>query len=507
MLSEYLAIAIRNSRLYGEIADTKRYLERLIHSAGEAIISVDTVDRIVAWNPAAERIFRFRREEVMQEPVTRLLPSAAYEEAKGALRAGDQAQMFEVMSQRKDGAPIRLGVTLSALTDQQGALQGILAIVRDVTAQHEMEAHMLQSEKLTALGQLAGGIAHDFNNLLQSILGYSQIALRQLDNPEVVQRGLRVIETAANDGAETVRRIQEFARLRPDEEFVPVEPNRVVEEAVAITRPRWEQRKEERGIQLELSLNLAPVPSILGRPAELREVLTNMILNAIDAMPEGGRLTLGTRATDDHVIVTVADTGMGIPEEVRRRIFDPFFTTKGEAGTGLGLSVSYGIVSRHGGIIRVESAEGQGTTFTIRLPILSVGRVALERPSEKFTEKKGRILMVEDDKQVQSVLAEMLRGVGHTVTQARSGNEALQSFQAGAFDLVFTDLGMPGMSGWEVAERIRALDRAVPIVFITGWGLKEEDWGRLRELGIRRCLFKPVKPSDLYHVAQEQLSH
>jgi PAS domain S-box-containing protein len=506
MLSEYLAIAIKNSRLYGEIADTKRYLERLIDSAGEAIVSVDVVDRIVAWNPAAERIFHYRREEVMHEPATRLLPAETYEEAKEALRSGERFRTFEVVSQRKDGSPIRLGVTLSALTDHLGSLQGILAIIRDVTAQHEMEAHMLQSEKLTALGQLAGGIAHDFNNLLQSILGYAQLALRQMDNLEVVERGLTIIETAANDGAETVRRIQEFARLRPDEEFVPVEITQVVEEAVAITRPRWEQRKEELGIPLELTLSLTPVPSILGRPAELREVLTNLILNAIDAMPEGGRLSIRTHADRDQVFVTVADTGTGIPEEIRRRIFDPFFTTKGDAGTGLGLSVSYGIVSRHGGEIKVESDEGRGTAFAIRLPVMSAGSQAPRETVENLPPRNGRILMIEDDKQVQSILVEMLKGGGHAVTQSRSGTEALREFKPGAYDLVFTDLGMAGMNGWEVAERIRQLDPAVPIIFITGWGLKEEDWDRLKELGIRRCLFKPVKPIDLYRVVQTELA-
>ncbi|MBI4562815.1 MAG: response regulator, partial [Candidatus Rokubacteria bacterium] len=342
MLSEYLAIALRNSRLYGEIAETKRSLEQLIRSAGDAIISVDREDRIVGWNPAAERIFGATEGEMRGQPIISVLPEPDYLPAKTALAAESPPQLFEVRRPRKDGASMELAVTLSAFGERGGERGGILAIVRDITAQREMEAQLLQSEKLTALGKLAGGIAHDFNNLLQAIMGYVQLMGKNPENVELVRRGLEVIQAAAIGGAETVKRIQQFARLRPDEAFILLDLNQVIREAVAITRPRWEELVDQRGAPTELRLDLAAIPPILGRPAALSEVVTNLILNAIEAMPSGGTLTIATRREgEDSVACTVTDTGGGMPEAVQRRIFEPFYTTKGKRGTGLGLSISY----------------------------------------------------------------------------------------------------------------------------------------------------------------------
>lgn len=506
MLSEYLAIAIRNSRLYGEIAETKRSLEQLIRSAGDAIISVDREDRIIGWNPAAERIFAAAESEVRGQPITLLLPEADYRQAKGALSAETPVRHFETFWTRKDGSHAELAVTLSALGNRNGEPEGILAIVRDITEQREIEAKLLQSEKLTALGQLAGGIAHDFNNLLQAILGYAQIIEKNPGNVEVVRRGLEVIQRAAAGASETVRRIQEFARLRPDEPFVPLDLNQVIRDAVEITRPRLEEQTSQQGIPLDLALDLTPLPPILGRPAALAEVITNLILNAFDAMPSGGKLTIATRREGaDRVACTVTDTGAGMPEAVRRRIFEPFFTTKGKRGTGLGLSISYSIVTRHGGEMRVESQQGRGTTFALRLPVASQATAELPPKAAQAPSRAGRILLIDNEPQVLAVLTEMLQAGGHSVTPARSGAEALALFAPGCFDLVLTNIGMPEMTGWEVADRLHTADPRVPIAFITGWGLSEEDRERCRARGIRHTLFKPVRPGDLLQVIQTTL--
>jgi CheY-like chemotaxis protein len=364
-----------------------------------------------------------------------------------------------------------------------------------MTAQRELETQMHQSEKLTALGQVAGGIAHDFNNLLQAILGYSQLMAKNMENVDVVRRGLSVIETEAAGGAETVRRIQKFARLRPDEPFISVELNQVIQDAVAITRPRWEERVAKGGVPLRLDLRLAPLPDVMGRPSELNEVVTNLILNAIDAMPHGGTLGIYTRPEgDEHVVLTIADTGVGMPEHVRRRIFDPFFTTKGEEGTGLGLSVSYSIIQRHCGEMRVESAGtqddvhhrpagGQPTTRRRRPPRSSW---APRRPHPPRGQRAA----------VMTILGEMLTEAGHHVLPVASGVEALRVFVPGGVDLVMTNLGMTGMTGWDVAERVRASDPQVPVVFITGWGLQAEDRERCKKLGVTNVLFKPVRPAS-----------
>jgi PAS domain S-box-containing protein len=506
MLSEYLAVAIRNSRLYGEVAETKQSLERVISSAGDAIISVDHDGRIQSWNPAAERIFNLTPARAIGSPLSALLPEEAYAEARTSLSLSRPVKFFDVTTKREDGRPISLAVTLSLLPGRHGGLEGMLAIIRDTTAQKELEAQMHQSEKLTALGQMAGGIAHDFNNLLQAILGYAQLMGKNPCNVDVVRRGLQVIEKAATGGAETVRRIQKFARLRPEEPFVGLDLDQVIRDALAMTHPRWEEKRLKAGIPLELELDLKPVPVVMGRPAELNEVVTNLILNAIDAMPQGGTLRLRTRSQDRHVVFTVTDTGIGMTEAVRRRIFDPFFTTKGEEGTGLGLPVSYSIVKRHGGDIRVESRPGGGSTFTVVLPVGTPADSSSPTDAGSTAQRTGRVLLVDNDPQVMTILGEMLQDAGHHVVTVGSGPDALRVFAPGSFDVVVTNIGMVEMNGWELVDTLRARDTDIPIIFITGWGMQEQDQARCRGLGIFSVLFKPVRPAELYTTVQSALA-
>jgi PAS domain S-box-containing protein len=506
MLSEYLAIALRNSRLYGEIAETKRSLERLISSAADAIIPIDLGDRVAGWNPAARRIFGLSAIEAIGRAITSLLPEGEYRRAKDQLPRRGGVEHFEVTIGRDDGSSIILSVTLSGVWSSDGQLEGALVIARDITIQRGLEAQVLQSEKLTALGQLAGGIAHDFNNQLQAILGYTQLMKRAPWDLEMVQKALAIVEAAALGGTETVRRIQEFARARPDEALVPVDLNQVVHDAIAITHPRWEEQVARRGAGLELKLDLKAGLPVNGRPAALGEVVTNLILNAIDAMPNGGSLTITTRQEGvDRVILTVSDTGIGMPDSVRQRIFEPFFTTKGQRGSGLGLSVSHSIVKRHGGEIRVESEPGRGTTFRLSFPASTWPTEGAAPPARPQARRDARVLVVDDEPQVLSILTEMLKRGGHTVTTAGSGEEALGVFAPGRFDVVLTDIGMSGTNGWRLAERIRQLDAEVGVLFVTGWGLHETERGQLRRLRVRSCLFKPVRAADLDAAVQDAL--
>jgi len=497
MLSEYLAIALRNSHLYGEIADTKRSLEQLIASAGDAIISVDAGDRIDGWNPAAERVFGRAAAEVTGQRITELLPEREYRTARERLARGAAMEVFETTLTADRETPAALAVTLSGLRNRQGGLDGLIAIARDITAQREVENQLQQSEKLTALGQLAGGIAHDFNNLLQAILGYAQLMKANPTDPALLQRSLAVVESAALDGSETVRRIQQFARLRPDERFMPVDVNQIVQDAVAITRPRWEEKIAHDRRPMDLRLDLRAKQHIHGRSAALTEVMTNLVLNAMDAMPDGGTLSIATKDAADAVVVVVTDTGIGMPEHVRRRVFEPFFSTKGESGSGLGLSMAYSIIRRHGGDIRVESEPSRGTTFTLVMPCASEAPEPPSTPSTTAPRRSGRVLLVDDEPQVLSALAELLQAAGHEVSAAASGAAALKIYIPGRYDVVLTNIGMAGMNGWEVAERIRAVDVKVPVVFITGWGLREEERARLSAVRGQRCLFKPVRPDEL----------
>jgi PAS domain S-box-containing protein len=507
MLSEYLAIALRNSRLYGEIADTKQRLEQTISSAGEAIISLSPDDRIEKWNPAAERIFGCTAAQAIGRPITEMLPRGDYAEARRRLAEGTPWHEFQTTATAGQPRPVELAVTLSALHGRHGGLEGLIAIVRDITAQREVEKQLHQSEKLTALGQLAGGIAHDFNNLLQAILGYAQLMKQSLHDSQFVSRSLNVVEAAAVDGAETVRRIQQFARLRPDGPPVGVDVNQSVHDAVAMIRPRLEEKIARDNRPLDLQLHLGTIETINGRPAALTELMTNLLLNALDAMPDGGTLTVTTWGEPGrNVVLTVTDTGIGMPEAVRRRIFEPFFSTKGEGGSGLGLSMVYAIVRRHGGDIRVDSEPGRGATFTLTFPVASEPVGTEPESALPRARRPARVLLVDDDPKVLGTLTEILRSVGHSVTAAASGGAALTAYGPGRFDVVLTNLGMAGMNGWELAERVRRVDADIAILLITGWGLRDEEHGRLKTLKIRKCLFKPVRPGELDSAIQDALA-
>jgi signal transduction histidine kinase len=242
---------------------------------------------------------------------------------------------------------------------------------------------LIQSEKLRALGNLASGVAHDFNNILAAIMGRTQLLLREVEGAVIPEehkqhllKWLKVMEQLANDGAETVKRIQKFARTyraTSEKEFKPLDLNTIVLEAIEITRPKWKDEAQLKGISVEVEPDLGELSHTLGDPTEMREVLTNLIFNSIDALPDGGRIKISTRLRDNKLEIKVADNGLGMIEEIKNRVFEPFFTTKKEKGNGLGLSVAYGIISRHNGQITVESEPGEGTAFSITLPVYASG--------------------------------------------------------------------------------------------------------------------------------------
>jgi signal transduction histidine kinase/ActR/RegA family two-component response regulator len=345
-----------------------------------------------------------------------------------------------------------------------------------IAEQERIREQYAQIEKLSALGELASGVAHDFNNTLAGILGRAQLLLSTKD-PEKIEAGLRLIIKTAKDGAKTIKRIQDFARQRRDHDFQPVSVDQLLLDVREITRPRWKSRAESEGVHINLELQLGSDDArVMGDESELREVLVNLVFNAVDAMPQGGTLTLSAREGGGVVEIAVADTGEGMSEEVRSRVFDPFFTTKGKAGMGLGLAVSYGIVRRHEGGIEAESEAGRGTTFRIKLPAAkSTARpeTATEPPAITLMPQRPgatRILVVDDEENVRELLRDILESEGYQVGVASGGREALELLGGGAFDAVFTDLGMQGMSGWELAHAVRELNRTIPLAVITGWG-------------------------------------
>lgn len=388
-----------------------------------------------------------------------------------------------------------------------------------IAEQERIREQFSQMEKLSALGELASGVAHDFNNTLAGILGRAQL-LQRTNDPEKIKRGLEIIIKTTQDGAKTVKRIQDFARQRRDHDFELVSIDQILMDASEITRPRWKNCAEASNIHISLDLQIGSNAMVMGDDSELREVLVNMVFNAVDAMPEGGTLTLSTSTVDQSVIIKVIDTGVGMYPEVRSRIFDPFFTTKGKAGLGLGLAVSFGIIRRHGGNIEVDSQYGNGTEFRITLPVATIveGGIRVEfsnpeppppvlsEPAPPQFETQPKILVVDDEDFVRELMQEILEGEDCEVYLAASGNEALAMFGEFQFDAVCTDVGMPGMSGWELAREIRNQDQQIPIAVITGWG-EAVGSNEQKAAGVDWVIAKPFTAERIGELVRDVVCH
>jgi GAF domain-containing protein/CheY-like chemotaxis protein len=363
---------------------------------------------------------------------------------------------------------------------------------------------LVRSERLRAVGEMAAGVAHDFNNVLAAIMGRAQLMLTHIEEP-AHRRQLQIIEQAAMDGARTVRRIQEFTRMRRARAFEPVDLNEVVEEVVEVTRSRWKDEALRKSLTYEVRVEVAPVPSVAGDPSELREVMTNLVLNALDAMPDGGQVTLRTGIDGDYVFCRVTDTGIGMTEEVRQRVFDPFFTTKAEKGTGLGLSVAYGIITRHGGEIEVRSEPWRGSAFTVRLPRARVPLRSRHQAAVSGPDRRARVLLIDDEENVRHVLADILVAQGHTVVACAEGRAALTRLHEEPFDLVFTDLGLPGLSGWEITRLVKVRRPETPVILVTGWG-DQIELADAHSRGVDYIVAKPFEVDEVRATVSEALS-
>jgi nitrogen-specific signal transduction histidine kinase len=333
---------------------------------------------------------------------------------------------------------------------------------------------MVQTEKLRAMGEMASGIAHDFNNMLAVILGRTELVMDDVRDDKV-KKGIQIIEQAALDAAKTVKRLQDSTRIRVEHTFDPLDVNQVVKDVLKMVESRRVELEQTKGIAIKVEQELGNVGQVSGDAAELREALLNILFNAMDAMPTGGKLTVKSLQDEDWVQISITDTGMGIPEKMKNRIFEPFFTTKASRGSGLGLSVTYGIIARHGGMLKFDSAVGQGTTFHIRLP-LAVEAAKKETKKRKAAAAKfANILVVDDEPEVLKALGLNLEHFGHWVKGFTSGAEAVKAFKDGNYDLVITDLGMPGMSGWDVTRAIKEIQPDMPVLLITGWAIELDE--------------------------------
>jgi PAS domain S-box-containing protein len=495
----YSQLAIRPRERERELSQLAPAWRPQVEFAGDFVIVLDEEGRIADVDGGACRLLGYSREELLQLSLPDISPVPPGVDEREALRerfdrARSEPTLFESSVRRRDDTlfPVRVQVEVREVGGRQVA-RGILW---DLTEQKEAQARLLQTERLRILGQMASGVAHDLNNMLTHVLGNLQLLLGSMTDPQqrvLVER----MQRAALDGAETVKRLHTFARSQ-DVRTESVDLVALVTEVAELMRPSWEALTQERGVPVEFVIDVAPVPPVLGNAAELREVLVNLVQNALDAMPQGGTVRLAAEATAREVVVTVQDTGVGMPPRVRSRIFDPFYTTKGPAGSGLGLSIAYTIIARHRGQISVESEERQGTTFTLRLPVpasaLRSLRAEPARPGAATAPARaahpGRILVVDDERDLADMLARILEHDGHQVHVCTRGIEAVELLDQELYDLLLTDVSMPDMDGWEVARRAKTLHPQLPVGLITGWGFQLEGVDLLPR-GVDFVLSKP----------------
>jgi len=371
---------------------------------------------------------------------------------------------------------------------------------------------MVQTEKLRALGEMSSGVVHDFNNILAAILGRVQLMIKKMsateDHPyrQFFGKNLEVIEKAAMDGSHILSRISEFTKKKPTEKSVSLYIDQIIADVIELTKPRWYDQARASGKNIAVEFHRSGSLQTTGSPSELREVFTNLIINAVDAIPETGKISIDASIENEDLIkIVVEDNGQGMSDETKKKIFEPFFTTKGKHGTGLGLSVTYGIVNRHGGKIDVESSPGRGTKFTITIPRHSdSSKESVMCQSNNQEAVRSSILIVDDEESLVEVLIEILESGDHQVDAVSSAAEALEAMSKKKYDVLITDLGMDGISGWDLADVVYEKYRHMKVVIATGWGAQVGP-GNLSMHHVNGLINKPFKISEILRVVSDVL--
>ena len=521
-LTALLALALRRSRR--RLRATYREVSNLMETIPDIIWVVDLTGSLVSWNRKLEAVVGL--SALRGRSLADLFSSTGRTLVAEALREGVERGRFDF-----EGSLVAGGGTSTSchwtgawLRDEEGCVTGLIGVGRDITERKHAEAMIRQREdevrqlqKMEAVGRLAGGVAHDFNNLLMVIKGRAEILLRDLPEEDRARAAVVAIEQAADRAAMLTRQLLTFGRKQILQRKV-LELNTIVSETAGMLR-----RLITEAIALEIRLNEG-IGRVRGDLTQLQQVIMNLALNARDAMPRGGRLTISTVSVDldeafarrhrgvspgPYVALEVHDTGMGMDDAVRSRMFEPFFSTKAPGkGTGLGLSTVFGIVKQHDGWISVESAPGQGTAFKVYLPRVDDPAEVLERGEVTTELARGSetVLLAEDEDEVRKVTSEILRSAGYRVLEARHGKEALQIAEEhrDAIDLLVADVIMPEMSGLELAARLSSVRRGLRILYVSGYAA---DTGVREQVLNRRATFlqKPFAAGDLTSKVREVL--
>ena len=516
-LSNMAAVAIDNARLMDNLRSTSSALDDIITSSTDAIITLDCEQVISTWNPAAGRILGMDAETVMGQAVWELTSPderSTNDPLFQRVLTGEAINLPEWEQTLADGKTIWLIGAASPIRNSDGDITGALVTLRDVTRERLIKRQMAQTEKLSALGQLVAGVAHELNNPLTSVIGFGQL-LRTQPLDEEGQRDIERIVEEAKRAARIVRNLLVFARDH-EPAWSDTDVNAILSSVVEM------RGYEMRLLDVSVEMNLAPdLPVVRADPHQLHQVFLNLVINAEQAMESvgGGRLTVSTWQENSHAIrITLRDTGPGISPEDMKQIFDPFFTTKEVGkGTGMGLSICYGIVEEHGGRIWAENCVGQGAIFIVELPVHSTSPVIAGEAAPGQSESVGepspalptgeRILVVDDEETITDMIGQMLQRWGYAVNVASSGDVAWQLIERGQYDLILSDLRMPGMSGQSLLDRLQEMrpEQVGRIVFMTGDTASPDAARFLAECG-RPALKKPFELERLRAFIEEMLS-
>ena len=477
------AVAMENARLYREIRDARDFLQSITENSADAIVTADEEGRVTYFSPGAEEIFGYTSERVKGRPVADFYDGGLgqAQDVMSRLRRDGRIRNQELVFHRSDGRSVAVSSSLSLLRDSAGAIIGTVGILKDVSERRELEEQLRQSQKMDAVGRLAGGIAHDFNNLLTVITGRAQIMLARLRPDEPMHREVKLVRTTAERAAALTKQLLAFSRkqvLKPQ----VLDLNTIVENMEPMLR---------RLIGEDIDLAAVPDPA-LGRtkadPGQIEQVIVNLAVNARDAMPGGGKLTIETANVEldeaystrhihvrpgRYVMLAVSDTGIGMDEATRSRVFEPFFTTKEPGkGTGLGLATVYGIIQQSAGIVHLYSEPGHGTTFKIYLPRVDEELGVPEAPGEaKIAGGDETILLVEDEPEVRALSRDILNALGYRVLEAPSAEEAMliAEHHQGPIALLLTDVIMPRLSGRALVERLCPARPELRALYMSGY--------------------------------------
>jgi signal transduction histidine kinase/ActR/RegA family two-component response regulator len=522
LVAMHAAVGVANARAYAHQRETAASaashaarLEALLETMTDGVLLVDEAGTITSANRAAATILHRQSGALVSASLSSVLPRFRSSDRGDGVPSLDPAELVRGLRAEPDEREIvgeidgEERVLAVVGLPVGGEDRGTLVVLRDVTDRRQSEERAAQTEKLRALGQLASGVAHDVNNLLAAVLGRAELARLEVErgqiDPARLLEALGQIEQAAEDGARTVRRIQEFARVRTDADVAVVDLSKLARDTVELTRPSWRDAAQAGGRSIVVDVDVEPGLLVAAEPLELREVVTNLILNAVDAMPRGGRLRVHGRREGSMVQLAVSDTGVGMSRAVSQRVFEPFFTTKAEGGTGLGLAISYGIIRRRGGQLSVTSVPGGGTTFTIDLPFAGVSvDGAAPAVAQPPPDRRRHVLFVDDEPGLATIVQRLLLLEGFDVTVCSGGEEAVSRFDPAQHDLIVTDYGMPDLTGVQVAAAIRRRSPATPVLLVTGWGSDLD--ASAPPAGVTAVIGKPFRLGALVEAVRSALN-